>query len=181
MVEASDWKLFMRKHWGVLGVFIVACILAAVGAVWVFLWFTGAAQSSGLVPSGLGLWTMGNLVTFMVNAVFWELLLIGVPVVIGAVVAWLWWRRLPIDERGRYHFGGSSRRSNGAGAASFLFFVAFCLKVYVDGYWNAPLSSFTLNYVVGSMVTILVWTAVIFGVPIAIGVAWWVNRELRKP
>ena len=177
----ADWKRFVRRHGGALAVFIVACILAVAGAVYVLLWFTGVAQSGGLVPSSLGLWTMGNLVIFMVYAVLWELLLVGVPVVIGAVATWRWWKRLPPDERDLCRWRGRSRGANGGGAVSFLFFVAFCIKVYVDGNWDVPISSFTLNYVVGSMVTILEWAAVIFGVPIAVGVAWWISRELRKP
>jgi len=57
--EGSDWKRFMRKHWGAVAVLAVAIFLAFVGAVYVFLWFVRYAQSTGLVPSSLGLWTMG--------------------------------------------------------------------------------------------------------------------------
>jgi hypothetical protein len=58
----SDWSRFLRKHWKIFAVFVVATILAVAGAVYVFLWFTGNAQSTGLVPSTLGLWTMSHLV-----------------------------------------------------------------------------------------------------------------------
>jgi len=34
---------------------------------------------------------------------------------------------------------------------------------------------------VGSMVTILVWSLVIFGIPAAIALAWWLNREMKRP
>lgn len=171
----------MRKHWGVVAVFVVACALAFAGAVYVFWWFVGNAQSTGMVPSRLGLWTMGNLVTFILNSIFWELLLIGIPVVIGAVIAWQWWKRLPEEERRGYRLGRGSRGTGGSGGVSLLFFIAFCIKVYLDGNWNAPVATFTLNYVVGSMITILEWTAVIFGIPIAIGLIWWVHHEMKKP
>ena len=85
----------MRKHWKAVGIFVVAAALALAGAVYVFLWFVKNAQSTGLVPSTLGLWTMANLVTFILNAIFWEHLFIGIPVVVGVGASWLWWRRLP--------------------------------------------------------------------------------------
>jgi hypothetical protein len=94
----SDWKRFMRRHWRIVATFWVAGILAVAGAVDVFLWFVGNAQSSGLAPRTLGLSTMGNLVSFILNAIFWELLLVGVPVVVAVVGGWLLWKRLPREE-----------------------------------------------------------------------------------
>jgi hypothetical protein len=42
------------------------------------------------------------------------------------------------------------------------------------------ISTYTLDYVVGSMITILIWTAVIFGIPATIGVVWWIRHEMNK-
>jgi len=179
--QDSGWRSFMRRHWGAIAIFVLAGALAFAGAIYVFLWFVGNAQSSGMVPSTLGLWTMANLVTFILYAVFWELLLIGVPMAIGALVGWLWWRRLPEEERLGYHFGGRSRSASGSGGVSLLFFIAFCIKVFIDGKWNVPIATFTLDYVVGSMITILVWGLIILGIPAAIALAWWISREMRKP
>ena len=157
-------------------------MVAFIGGVYVFLWFTGNAQSTGLVPSSLGLWSMHDLVWFIVYAVFWELLLIGIPAGIGAVIGWLWWKRLPDEERRGYRFSGRRAKSTGgSGGVSLLLFIAFCIKVYVDGKWRVPIASFSVNYVVGSMVTILIWVAVIFGIPAAIAATWWVRREMMKP
>ncbi|TMP99172.1 MAG: hypothetical protein E6K99_05690 [Thaumarchaeota archaeon] len=170
----------MRKHWKAVGIFVVASALALAGAVYVFLWFVKNAQSTGLVPSTLGLWTMANLVTFILNAIFWELLFIGIPVVVGVGAAWLWWRRLPGEERRGYHSGRRSRAARGSGGLSLLFFVAFAIKVYLDGNWNVAIANFTLDYVVGSMVLILEWVLIIFAIPIAIGVIWWIRHETKK-
>jgi hypothetical protein len=77
-------------------------------------------------------------------------------------------------------FGRRSRSRNAEGAISPLLFIAFALKVYVDGNWNMAISTYTLDYVVGSMITILIWTAVIFGIPATIGVVWWIRHEMNK-
>src|SRR5512139_697885 len=88
------WKKFLRKHRTMVALFVLAAILVVVGAVYVFLWFVGDAQSIGMVPPILGLWSMGHFVTFILHMIFWELLLIGIPVILAAVAGWLWWRNL---------------------------------------------------------------------------------------
>ena len=179
--DSGAWKKFLKKHWTMFALFVVAAILASVGAIYVFLWFVGDAQSTGMVPSTLGLWTMGNIVTFILHAIFWELLLIGVPVILAAVAGWLWWRRLPSDEKKEYHFFGKrSRTTSGGGGISLLFFIAFCIKVFIDGNWNVAFATWTFDYVVDSMISILIWSLIIFGIPIAIGVIWWIRHEMKK-
>jgi hypothetical protein len=61
-----------------------------------------------------------------------------------------------------------------------LLFIAFALKVYVDGNWNVAISTYTLDYVVGSMVTILIWIVAIFAIPATIGLIWWIRHEMNK-
>jgi hypothetical protein len=179
--NCSDWKKFLRKHWNIVALFVVAAILAFIGAIYVYLWFVGEAQLTGLVPSTLGLWTMGHLVTFILHLIFWELLFIGVPAIIGAVAGWLWWRKLPNEEKSEYHFFGKrSRTTRGGGGVSVLLMIAFAIKVFIDGNWNVAIGTWTLNYVVYSMLTILIWIVAIFGIPAAIGIIWWLSREMKK-
>jgi len=175
----SDWMRFIKKHSVIFAVFIIAIILAIVGAVYVFWWFSGNAQSAGLVPSSLGLWSMATLVSYILHLIFWELILIGIPAVIGAVIGWQWWKRLPETEK--YRLSGKRSRSRGAsGVVSPLLFVAFAIKIYVDGNWNMAISSYTLNYVVGSIILILAWIAVIVGIPLAIGLIWWIHHVVKR-
>ncbi len=179
--QGSDWKSFLRKHRNTVAIFVVAGILVFVGAIYVFLWFVGQAQFTGLVPESLGFWSMENILLFILHAIFWEIVLIGIPSAIGAVVGWQWWKRLPDEEKKQYHFSSKrSRTSRAGGAISPLLFIAFALKVYFDGNWNTAISNYTVDYVVGSMITILVWILVIFGIPAAIALTWWVRHEMNK-
>ena len=177
----SHWQRFLRKHWAAFAAFIAAAILAIAGAVYVFVWFTGTAQTTGIVPSTLSQWTMNNTVMFILHAIFWELVLIGIPVAVGGIIGWLWWSRLPEEEKSQYHLSGKSSKGRDAGGAiSPLLFIAFAIKVYVDGNWNVAIASFSLDYVVDSMVTILLWIVAIFAIPAAIGLIWWVSRGRTK-
>ena len=178
---SKGWKKFLNRHWNIVALFVVAVILAFAGAVYVYLWFVGEAQSTGMVPSTLGLWTMGNIVTFTLHFIFWELLFIGIPAIIGAVIGWQWWKRLSDEEKKEYRFfSKSSRATSGGSGISLLFFIAFCIKVFIDGNWDVAISIWTLDYVVDSMISILIWGLVIFGIPIAIGAIWWINHEMAK-
>jgi hypothetical protein len=168
----------MAKHKAAFAAFIAAAVLLAAGGVYVFVWFTGNAQTTGLVPSGLNLWTMNNLVLFILHAIFWELVLIGIPVAVGAGIGWLWWKRIPEQEKQQYNLSTKGKKRSGAGgAASPLLFIAFAIKVYIDGNWNTAIASWNIDYVVGSMVTILIWIAAIFAVPAIIVFIWWIRRR----
>jgi hypothetical protein len=180
--DPKGWKRFLRKHWHTLVLFILAAVSAAVGAVYVFLWFTANAQSTGLVPKTLGLWTMAHMLTFLLNVIFWEILFVGVPVIIASVAGWWWWRRLPYEEKKEYHFFDtlSRSRSSGGGAVSPLFWIAFSIRVYLDGNWNVAISTWQLDYFVYTSVWTVIWMLIIFGIPASvIGIIWWITHERR--
>jgi len=180
--ENDSWKAFLRRHWGMFALFVVGAILGFVGAVYVFLWFVADAQSTGLVPSALNLWTLGNCVSFVLYLIFWELVLVGIPVAVAAVIGWLWWRGLPYEERRGYRIGsGCSRAANGGrGAVSLFLFIGFCVKVLMDGNWSVPVANWTFNYVVYSLVWVFVWIAVIVGIPLLLCGIWWLRREMKR-
>jgi len=180
------WKRFLRNHWKMLVIFIVAAIVAVSGAILVFLWFAGNAQTNGLVPTTLALWSMGHVVSFILWMILWEFLLIGIPVIIVmAAMYFLWWKRLPSEERedyrrGHLFFGNRSRRSDGGNAISFIVFIGLIIKVYIDGKWNTPFATWTFNYLIYSVLWIFIGIVVIVGIPILIGGTWWLRREMRK-
>jgi hypothetical protein len=181
------WKIFLRKHWKMLALGILAIALICIGAVLVFLWFVGYAQSIALVPATLGLWSMGYLVTFILHLIFWEIVFIVIPVIVVAALAYmLWWKKLPLEERMDYRrrklFSDkrSSATGGGGGGASFLIFVVFCIMIWTDGNWNMAFQDWTFDYLVYTYLWAMILVAIIFGIPILIGVTWWLRREMRK-
>lgn len=181
--EADDksWKKFVKNRWNMLAFWIVAAVVAVVGSVLVFQWFVGEAQATGMVPEVLGQWSMSHLITFILHLALWELIIIGIPVAAVAVLGYLWWKRIPDEEREEYKFfGKGTKTEQGGSGISFLFFVAFCLKVFIDGNWEVALSTFTLDYVVNSRISIMVWCAIIFGIPAIIIGLIMLSREIKK-
>ena len=178
------WKKFLRKHWNIVVLFVVGAILVSIGAIFVYLWVVGDAQLTGLVPATLDLWAMGYIVTFLLHLIFWEAILIGIPVILAAVVGWLWWKKLPDDEKEEYKrehlFGKRSRRTEGGEGISFLIFIVFIIKIFLDGKWNVAFATWTFDYLVYSCLWALIWVLIIFGIPIVIGGTWWLHREMKK-
>jgi hypothetical protein len=175
------WRKFLRRHRTMLVLFAAGAILVLIGAILVALWFVGDAQSSGLVPRTLGLWTMGSLVTFLLRLIFWEFLLVGIPTILAAVAAWQWWKRLPDEEKKEYHFFDRRSRATGRGGSiSLLVLVAFSIKVFADGNWNVAFATWTFDYLVYSWLSALIWVLVIIGIPAGLGIIWWINRAVKK-
>ena len=178
------WKVFLRKHWKMLVVFVIAAIAVVAGAILVLLWFMGNALATGLVPALMGAWTMHHLVWFLLYLILWEIVFIGIPVlVVVLIIVFLWWKQLPAEERAEYRrghlFGRRSRRSDGSGAVSLFLFLGFIIKVYVDGNWNVAFATWTFNYIMYSLVWVFVWIAVIAGIPLLIGGIWWLRRQMK--
>ena len=176
----NGWKKFIKNHWNMVIFWIIIGVIAAIGAVFIYLWFVGDAQSSNMVPTALGDWSLGHIIVFMLHLLFWELLIIGIPVAVAAIAGWMWWKKIPEEERNEYQFFKRSKTENGGEGISFLFFVAFCIKVYLDGNWDLPISSWTLDYVVDSSISILVWGAIVFGIPAIIIGLIWLSQEVKK-
>jgi len=188
MLENEDkvWKIFISRHWKMFALFIAIVIIAIIGAIYVFLWFVGEAQMSGLVPTTLNLWTMNYLVTFILHVIFWEIIFILIPVLIVIILIWqLWWKRLPDLERQEYKrghlfFGSRSRTTDGGGAISLFINIVFIIKVLYDGKWNEPFAQWSFDYLVYSYLWALIWVLIIIGIPIAIGGIWWIRHEMKK-
>jgi hypothetical protein len=177
--------IFLRKHWQMFVLWIVVAVLAFIGAINVFLWFVGEAQATGLVHETLDGWAMSHLVTFILHVIFWELVLIAIPVIIVIVAIWqLWWKKLPDEERKEYRrrklFGKRSRRADGGGFISLFINIVFIIKVILDGNWEKHFADWTFDYLVYSYLWALAIVLIIIGIPMAIGATWWLRHEMKK-
>lgn len=183
--EEKIWKTFLRKHWKMVAVFVVGAIIAFTGAILVYLWFVEEAQLTALVPATLDLWAMGHVISFILYLILWEILLIGIPVLIavGAIYI-LWWNKIPEEERKVYKekhlFGKRSKSTDGGQGVSFLVFIAFLIKIYLDGNWNEPFANWTFDYLVHSCIIAFIWIVIIIGIPLAIGGTLWLGYEMKK-
>jgi hypothetical protein len=128
---------------------------------------------------------MGHFITFLLYLILWEVLYIGVPVLLAiAAIYFLWWKKLPDTERKEYRrghlFGKRSRRTEGGEGISFLIFIFFIIKIYLDGNWDVPFAEWSFDYLVYSCLWAFLWVLIIFGIPIAIGATWWIHHEMKK-
>ncbi|KYK22900.1 hypothetical protein AYK24_08260 [Thermoplasmatales archaeon SG8-52-4] len=179
------WKIFLSRHWKMMALFVVIAALVITSAVYVFLWFVQEAQVNNLVPITLNLWTIGDIVTFLIHLIFWLVIFIIIPViVIIACIYILWWKKLPDKERKEYRhghlFGKRSRWTDGGGAVSLFINIVFIIKIYFDGNWDLPISTWKFDYLVYSYLWAIIWILVIFGIPIVIGATWWLRHEMKK-
>ena len=181
--EKNDkaWKKFLKNHWKFCLIIAAGIVGAVIGAVIVFLWRVGAAPAALGTPPNIGAWTVGYCVTFILNLILWEFLLIGIPIIAAAISIYaLWYRKLPEDERAEYEKEEKKHHTrDGGGAVSFLVTITWLIIVWVTGYWNIAFSTWTFNYLISSWLWALLWDLIIFGIPIAIGAIWWLHRELK--
>lgn len=185
MAENKIWKKFLSKHWKEFSIFSIIGAIAFIAAIYIFLWFVGEAQSTNIVPEALGQWSMGYFITFLLHLIFWEFVYIGIPILAIVVAIYLlWWKRIPELERKEYRsknlFGKNSKRSDAGGGVSFLIFVFFAIKIYMDNNWGKPFGTWEFDYLVISCLTAFVWVAIVFGIPLLIGGIWWMRREIKK-
>ena len=168
---------FLRRHWKMAMVFAIVIVGAAIGALLVLLWLVATAQATGLVPLVLGQWSIGHVITFLLHLIFWELILVGSWVlVIVIVLVFQWYRKLPVDERAGWHRRGRREES---GAFGLLVGVTWLIVVWLDGRWDLPFNSWTFNDWVYSFLAAVFWDLLIFGVPIALGLVWWIRKEMK--
>jgi hypothetical protein len=171
-------KRFLKKYWKMVIIFAAIIAAGAIGAVLVLQWFVATAQATALVPSLLGQWTVGAVITFILHLIFWELLLVGSWILILVlVIVFQWYRKLPDEERERKPKRG--RREEGD-AFGFLVGITWLIVVWLDGRWNLAFNSWTFNDWVYSFLAAVAWDLLIFGIPITLAFLWWIRRETGK-
>lgn len=178
-VGGKAWKKFVRRHPKMTLLTVGGIAAAAVAALLVFLWVVADAQATGLVPSGLGEWTVGYVFTFILIAILWELILVASWVIPVAVAAYfLWYKRLPDEERRESEGEPRRRRSAGEnGGVSFVIGLVWFVIVWIDGKWNLAFENWTFDDWVYSWITAGLVVLLIAGIPAMIYIIWSLTRD----
>ena len=185
--EEEIWKKFLRKQWKMVVIIAGAIAGAAIGALFVFLWVKDTTVTATPALVNLGAWTMGYGMTFFLNILLWEFLIIGLPLIAAVIVILiLWWYKLPDEEREEYKGDPNKKKSKkrrnaggGGGGISFLVFIVWMIIVFVEGKWDTTFTLFPLDYLIFS--SLFAWGLVLLicGIPMAIFAIWWLRRELK--
>lgn len=175
----EPWKEFVRRHWKIALAIVGGMAAATIAALFVFLWVVADSQTVGRVPSGLGDWTVGHVITFILYVILYELLLVASWVcAIGLAGYFQWYRKLPEAERSALE--GGPRRARSAGASGgFSVFVAlvWLVLVWTDGRWNLAFKDWTFNELVYSWIAAGLVVLLIVGIPGIIYLAWSFRRN----
>ena len=179
--SGEAWKKFVGRHGKATLLMIGAGIGAAIAALFVFLWVVADAQATGLVPAGLGEWTVGYVFTFTLNAILWLLILVASWVIpIAVVVYFLWYKKLPEEERKEYEGGPRRRKSAGEGGGmSFFIGLIWLVIVWIDGKWNLAFQDWTFDDWVYSWIAAGLVILLIVGIPGIIYLIWSLRRNSR--
>ena len=117
----------------------------------------------------IGEWTLAWIWEFFIFLLLWELLLVGIPAGVAFGVGWyLWWKRLPAEEKAEIKARWRVRRAAEGGGFGFFMFIAYSIYMYINGDFFTPFGDYPYTHWVYSWFLTLAWLLVIFGIPAAI-------------
>jgi hypothetical protein len=180
MAEVSDevfWINKIKQHWKILAIFIIACVVLAIGALLVLVWFIESSPLGGQGEWTFNDWTLNYIVGFMILIILWELLFIGVPAVLFfGVGGYLTWKRLPEEEKQEFKEREKREKKKyeqpknvgGGGGFSIFMFIAYCIVIAIDGNYNTRFGALDYSYFIYAWFFTFMWLLIIFGIPVAI-------------
>jgi hypothetical protein len=180
--SGQAFRKFIRRNTKMALAITIVLTVAAIVAVYVFFKVVADAQVLGIVPTTLGLWSVGTFFAFCITLIIWELIFVAIwliPVVI--VIFILWYRKLPEEERKEYGMspkrGTDPRRTEGSGFFSFLVTVVWLIIVWITGRWTLTFNAWTFNDFVYTWFIAFLWILVPCLIGGAIFLIWWLRKE----
>ena len=171
--EEEYWKKKIKEHWKPFVVVIIALICAFIGAIIVLIWFIETSDIGAQGTALVGDWSLDWIVGFIILLILWELLFVGIPIVVFFIVGfYIWWNRLSDEDKAEFKARDKkkhrARNTGGEGGGGLLMFIAYCIYIGLQGNYYAPFSSQPYSYWVYAMFYTLMWLAIIIGIPICI-------------
>jgi len=175
--ELSDekfWGSKIRQHWKEFIIVIIAGIVACIGVILVVFWFILTSPIGQYGTWTFNQWTLMHVVCFAILLILWELLFVGVPTgLFFGLGGYIWWRRLPDEEKQEFKARTKkethkARNWGGGGGFGFFMFIAFCIYVAVDGYYDTPFALLEYSYFIRACFLTVMWIVIYFGVPVAV-------------
>lgn len=168
-------RKFLRKYWKMNVVFAVLIIAALVEALLVFLWVLADLQTLGLIQTTLGLWSVGQIITFILHLIFWELVLVGLWVLVAAAVVYLkWYTNLP--EEDKFPKGQRGKREQ-SDAFGFFVGITWLLIIWFTSRWDITFNAWTVNDWVFTWLFALLIDLLIIGIPALLYFIYWIRKE----
>jgi hypothetical protein len=169
--DEKFWGNKIREHWKTFMIAIIAGIVACLGAVLVVFWFMLTSPIGGQGTWFFNDWTLMHVVCFIILLILWELLFVGVPTgLFFGLGGYIWWRRLPDEEKQEFKARTKkethrARNWGGGGGGGLFMFIAFCIFVAVDGFYDTQFSLLPYSYFVRAWFLTLMWIIIYFGIP----------------
>ncbi len=159
-------KKFLQRHWKMTIVMAVYLVVAIIVAFLVFLKVAVDAQILGFVPVTLGLWTVGIVFIFCITVIIWELAFVASwAIPIAVITIFLWYRKLPEEERKEYEGPRRGAETGGSGGFSGFVSLIWLVIVWFTGRWNLTFQTWPLNDWIFTWIAAFLWALL----PVCIG------------
>ena len=167
--DGEFWKRKIQKHWKVFTIFIIGCVVAIAGAILVLFWFIDTSPIGAMGTATIGEWTLAWIWEFFIFLVLWELLIVGIPVVVAFGAGWyLWWNKFSAEEKAEFKGRWRGKGTAESGGFEFFMFIAYSIYMYINGDFSTPFGNHPYTYWVYPWFLTLAWLLVIIGIPAAI-------------
>jgi len=169
--EEEFWKKKIKEHWKTFAVVICAGVVAAVGALLVFFWFINISPIGNNGTLTIDLWTLEMLVLFIIFSILVELLFVGIPAALFfGVGGFIWWRRLPAEERQEFKDREKkkthrARNAGGGGGGGFFIFIAYCIYMAILGFYTVPFGTQPYSFWIYHWFLTFMWIVIVLGGP----------------
>jgi len=172
--ESRFWKDQIKKHRIAFILLIIVGIGLIIDFVIVLIWYIESNPIGGFGEWTFNEWSLNDVVLFLIFFVLFQLLFVGVPAgLILGLGGYLWWNRLPLEEKQEYRSRQRVERKKGArrhggNAGGILFFIAFCIYIFIDGNFNTKFGLLPYSYFIYSALYLIMWILIVLGIPAAI-------------